>query len=258
MRPVERRTKPAETEADPWRYGERHVPHVGPDGEEWFETVPLKEEDLLFPEEGDRPVITKAHNDTCSYLDSVLEPRVQKLPHLLLLRDHRVDFEVRGIAPLGPDLSLFEFDGDWDTYRGTFPVVTMKARCLLAVEVTSWDSRRFDLGIKCDLYFRCGVSFYAIVDLFAGRTHREVRILAYQAGKDGYVAVEPDARGLIELPKVGVKLGVIDNHAACFDLRGRLIASDSDRAAAKSAALRKAERRIAELEAQLRKSRRQK
>ena len=48
---------------DKWRYGERYLRHVGADGEVSCEIVPLRKEDLLYPEEGDRPVLTDDHSD---------------------------------------------------------------------------------------------------------------------------------------------------------------------------------------------------
>src|SRR5262249_44251699 len=143
MKPAERRTRPPEPDTDPWRYGTRYLRHVRSDGTEWYERVPLKKEDLLFPEEEDHPVTTEAHRDDCVYLEQVAKRKARRHPGRLVLRENRIDFGVRGIQPLEPDLAMFDgVAAAWDPSRATFPVRAENARTLLTVEVTSPDTRR--------------------------------------------------------------------------------------------------------------------
>jgi len=122
MKPTMKGTARATTaEADRWRYGERHRRVVGPDGQEHFETVPLRPEDLLFPEEGDRLVSTKGHTRDCTYLEEVLEQKAGSKPGTLVLRDHHVDFGVKGIKPLLPDVAVFDGVQDWTSVAGSSP-----------------------------------------------------------------------------------------------------------------------------------------
>ena len=85
----------------------------------------------------------------------------------------------------------------WDERRGTFPVKLMRAKARLAIEVTSPDleTLRNDLEMKVDLYFRCKVPVYAIVDRCTGPRGDKVRVLGYRAARTRYVAIDPDDIG---------------------------------------------------------------
>lgn len=238
------RQPPKAPEDDPWRYGERHVPHVGRDGKVFYETVPLKKEDLLFPEEGDRPVITQGHRKDAAYLVAVFESRARRRGWYVF-GDHRIDFEVPGLKPLGPDVLVVRGIDDWDDYRGTFPVAAMRAEPLLAIEVTSPDTRPLDLDVKPDLYYQCGVPCYAIVDL-QGDTGTDARVLAYRVTGRRYVPIPPDSRGRVWLEPVALALGVVDGRAACFDKRGRRIPSPPEQAATEFRMRKKAQKQAEE------------
>jgi hypothetical protein len=233
-------------DTDKWRYGERYLHRVGPDGSVSYEIVPLKKEDLLFPQEGDRPVLTDDHSCDTHYLFGVLRSRAAKTPGRRVFTDHRIDFEVPGIEPLGPDVLVLDGVGEWDGSRGTFPVRSMGATTLLGIEVTSPDSRRYDLGEKLDLYYRCAMPWYAIVDRQSGDGH-QVRVLAYRASDERYVEVPPDNRGRVWLEPVGLWLGVADRRATFYDKRGRKILAPEKQVAAELAARKKAEREKAAL-----------
>lgn len=252
---------PKDPENDRWRYGERYSQRVGPNGDVIYDRVPLKQEDLLFPQEGDRPVITEGDRDDVFYLLAILQSQAAGHRDRHVFSDHRIDFEAAGIEPLGPDLIVFDGVEDWDRSRGTFPVVTMAAAPVLAIEITSPDTRRFDLRVKPDLYYRCGVPCYAIVDRQSGGGS-QVRVLGFQAAGRRYVAIPADKRGRVWLEPVGLALGVANDRATCYDKRGRRIPSPQEqaekKAAAKGRALAQSERekaemqqRIAALEAQL-------
>ncbi len=128
MRTAARTTK---ADDDPWRLGTRYRRTIGPDGQAHYEKMPLRPEDLLFPEEGDQPVYTMGHSRDCTYLEEVGGQFMEGNPGILALREHRIDFGVKGTEPLGPDISLFSGVRDWDINRGTFPVKLMRRRrCL--------------------------------------------------------------------------------------------------------------------------------
>ena len=204
--------------------------HEEPDGTVWYEQVPLKQRDLLFPEEGDRPVLNNDHTTDYVYLLSVLKQQTVRHPGRRVFGDHRIDFEVPDLKPLGPDLIVLDGVGDWDGSRGTFPVRTMGADPLLAIEITSPDSRKYDLGIKLRYYFRCGIRCYAIVDR-QPRDGSRASAVAYQAGAQGFDSVAPDSRGRVRLEPVGLWLGIVDGRAVCYDRRGRRIAPPQEQAA---------------------------
>jgi hypothetical protein len=106
------------------------------------------------------------------------------------------------------------------------------------------------------------VPYYAIVDRQAGPDGKEVRVVGYEAGTDGYVAVAPNSKGRVWLEPVGLWLGIADRRAVCYDKRGRRIPEPQQQTAAEARARKKAEsekvelqKRVEELEAQLRKTR---
>src|ERR1700685_4074579 len=110
------------SEADPFRYGWRFVPVKQPDGRVEVEQVPLTLEDLLFPEEGDFAVQYPSHINDCHYLKTVLDTRLAGDPEAVVLTDCRVDWNLPGVKPLGPDIAVFlGVPSDFD--RGTLGLV---------------------------------------------------------------------------------------------------------------------------------------
>ncbi len=66
-------------EPDPFRYGWRYVTIRHADGSETHEEVPLTEEDVLFPEEGDIVVQTDLHDTDINYLKDVFNTRFARV-----------------------------------------------------------------------------------------------------------------------------------------------------------------------------------
>jgi colicin import membrane protein len=196
-----------EQQADPFWLGRRYLKEVGPDGEETYREVPLREEDLLFPQEGDRLVLTESHTRNCIYAKSILEIVMGDRPDAMVFMDHRIDFGVEGMEPLGPDVAVFvDLNGVWDVRKGTFGVAEFGARPLLVIEVTSPDTRRNDLGPKVDLYFEAKVPYYAVVDLGPKNDWSPVVLRGYRAAPGGYSPVQPDEKGRLWLSTLGLWL----------------------------------------------------
>ena len=122
---------PPTGQEDPWRYGWRYVRRQRPDGTEYVEEVPLRQEDLLFPHESDFVVNTEGHNRDRGYLKNVLTAWAARREAAIALEDHRVDWEVAGLQPLGPDVVVFDgLREAWNPDRGTIPVRTFgRGRC---------------------------------------------------------------------------------------------------------------------------------
>jgi Uma2 family endonuclease len=210
-------------ESDPFRYGWRYVRVRQADGTEAIEQVPLTPEDILFPEEDDFIVHTDFHAIDMTYLRVVFNARLAWNPRAVTVSDCRVDWNIPGVRPLGPDVAMFlgiERRKNW----ATLDVAAEGARPLLVVEITSPSTRKNDLGIKVDFYHRARVPLYVIAD---ANEHdddsRRLELIAYEYAADGFQRVEPDERGWIWLAPVGVWLGVVrDPHGdfdrlACFD-----------------------------------------
>ena len=198
MSELERKVE--EQDTDPFRLGTRYLKEVGPDGEVSYRMVPLREEDLLFPQEEDRPVENVFHRRILAYLHGVLEILLAKRPDAIVFSNHRIDFGVDGMEPLGPDVVVFvESNREWEGPSGTFEVIEYAARPLLVVEVTSPGTRSNDLSSKVGFYFEAGVPFYAVVDTGPKGNWSRVVLRGYRATPEGYSPVEPDEKGRLWL-----------------------------------------------------------
>ena len=79
----------------------------GPTGPRHFDQVPLTRDDVLFPQEDDFIVQNTAHNADRGYLDDVFNDRLNETPTAVVLADCRVDWNIPGVRPLGPDIAVF-------------------------------------------------------------------------------------------------------------------------------------------------------
>jgi hypothetical protein len=102
-----RPAKQPPSELDPFRYGWRYVRITRPDGTEALDQVPLTLEDVLHPEVGDFIVQTDAHDNDRAYLKAVFKLRLRADRTAAVLSDCRVDSNLPGIRPLGPDVAVF-------------------------------------------------------------------------------------------------------------------------------------------------------
>jgi colicin import membrane protein len=203
--------------ADPFPYGWRYVREVKADGSEGWRRVPLTLEDRLYPEEEDQtPDIDVHHRDLTTIRDA-LSVQTHGRPGWRILRDHRVDWQVEGVRPLGPDLVVFEGDSPRELVEGTFRVAQRDARTVLVIEVTSPSTWRNDLGEKVLLYERCGVPLYVIVDGRVGEAGREVQILAFRATAEGYTRVPLDRRGRLWIEPLRFWIAVEEGSVVCYD-----------------------------------------
>ena len=216
---------------DPFRYGWRYVKTIKPDGTVDYDQVPLTLEDLLFPEEGDFTVQLESHRRDWVFLSLVFDVQLAGDPSAVVLADCRVDFNLPGVRPLGPDVVVIQGvkrHCDW----ATLDLAAEGAHAALAVEVTSTDTRPNDYGIKKDFYFRAGVQFYVIVDSNEVKRRRKITLRGYRWEPGGYQSMVADERGWLWLPPVRVWLGTAETYygekVACFDATGQEIGEYED------------------------------
>ena len=151
-------------EPDPFRYGWRYVRVEHPDGTVCFDQIPLTLEDVLHPEVGDFIVQTDGHDSDLNYLKDVFKAQLADEPMKAVISDCRVDWNLPGVKPLGPDVAVFrgiKRHRDWST----FDVRAEGAEPILVVEVTSPDTRQNDVVTKVDYYHRAKVPLYVIADV---------------------------------------------------------------------------------------------
>jgi Uma2 family endonuclease len=217
---IERAKSEPPWESDPWRYGWRYINEQMADGTVRTKQVPLTEEDVLHPQEDDFIMENPAHDVDCEVLKLALKSRMRDRPDVVVLRDCRVDWGVAGIEPHGADAVVLEGVDDWNPSLGTFHVAEHHARVLLVVEITSPSTRRNDLGVKVDEYFRAGIPLYVIVDTPVVNSVRTIRMIGRQATESGYVQMPLDAGGRLWLEPVGLWLGADNGQLVCTDAEG--------------------------------------
>ena len=186
-----------------------------------LETVPLTEEDLLYPQEGDQIVQNDFHASDFLYLMEVFRDKAKNKPGIRILGDHRIDFQVPGLQPLGPDITVLDGEPrEWDREKGTFPVIDMKSRPLFVMELTSPTTRSKDVKEKVGLYYRAGVPLFILVDAPYGGGKKPRGIVPYQAGPGKYELLPLDANNRFTLGIFDLSLGIEDGHVVCFDIQG--------------------------------------
>jgi Uma2 family endonuclease len=247
----------------------------GPDGAVFLKQVPLTLEDVLFPKTGDFIVHSDLHDDDVNYLKSVFKARLAGDAHAVVVSDCRVDWNVPGVEPLGPDIAVFF---DVKRYREwfTLDVAAEGATPAVVVEVTSPSTRTNDLETKLDLYHQAGVPSYLIADAVRDDADgRRLELLAFRHTPRGYERVIPDARGRVYLEPLGLWVGNRSGptpqyeRLACFDgdtgeefgdytavcqaraAEAKRRTQAEERAAAAQARATEAETRVHELEAEL-------
>jgi Uma2 family endonuclease len=279
----------------PYRYGWREVWGTAPDGTVTLKTVPLTEKDILFPLVGDFIVQTSRHNEDVGYLKSVSQAQLAGDRRAVVLSDCQVDWNLRGVRPLCPDLAVFfGVDHGMDREWFTFNVAAEAAEPALVVEVTSHSTRNNDLGPKVKFYQRARVPFYLIADVTGQDEDRRITLIGRQYAAGRYKIVKPDAQGRIYLEALRLSVGVTRDRVgggerlACYDpatakelgnyaavvealaaaearaeaearraeTEARRAETEARRADAEAQARADAEKRIRELEAELKRSRR--
>jgi colicin import membrane protein len=204
-------------EPDPFRYGWRYLRVRGPGGKESLEQVPLTLEDVLHPETGDFIVQSDPHDDDVSYLKYVFKWRLVGNPRTAVVSDCRVDWNLPGIRPLGPDVAVF-FDVKKRKLWATLNVAAERVKPALVAEVTSPDTRKNDLEIKVDYYHRARVPLYVIADAIQeDGEKRRLRLIGYRYTRPGFRKIAPDAGGRLWLEPVGVWLGVTQDRQLGYD-----------------------------------------
>ena len=197
------------------RYGWRFVRRVQGNGTEVIDPIPLTLEDLLYPEEGDFVVHEPVHTRDFIYCQSTLETHYASQPDVVVLGDCRVDWDVPGVRPLGPDiLVLFEVR-QW-LRRATYHLAEEGGRPVLVIEILSPETRGQDLRTKRRLYYRVGVQKYVLIDR-GPRGDAPVQLIGYQRGTRGWRRLRPDAQGRLDLAPVSMVLGVADERPWLYD-----------------------------------------
>jgi Uma2 family endonuclease len=207
---------------DPFRLGWRERPRLSPEGKIVYDRIPLTSYDILHPQEGDFRVHNDEHRHICRYLDNVISAQTAHDPGAVVLHDTRISWDNPELAAHGPDIALI-FGVRTRKKWGTFDVAEEQTRPTLIIEVTSPETRSLDLDDKVTQYEQAGVRYYVIVDAYTSRRQPAYRLLGYELTSDGYVALEPDARGWLWLEAAQIWLALRENILECYDSHGNKI-----------------------------------
>ncbi len=229
-------TPKAEPKLDPFRFGVRLVKRVGSNGEVKFVEVPMTLEDALHPQEGDRYMITTAHNRDSIYLQNVFAAAMADVPGAMVLGDQRVAWDAKGERYHGPDVIVLlnvAKEKDWKTFN----VAQEKATPILIVEVVSASTRVNDVETKVVEYATEGVSRYVIVDSDESGDQRNVSFIHYQLAKRGkkFEPVPIPEDGRIWLPEVNLWLTAENDRVVCYRANGERVQPYRELAESKSA-----------------------
>jgi Uma2 family endonuclease len=212
-------TTPVSPFGEEFPYGRRYVKVTRPDGTEDLEAVPLTLEDTLHPEQDDEIPVNTDHTTDSTYLLSVFSERERLLgpPVALVAADLDVNWNVEGMRGHRPDIAVFVGLSRDPRPTGLLDLAEVGGRCELAVEVVSPSRRVNDVVHKFEHYHKIGISIYVIIDQEGEGGPRSVR--AYRWKPSHYAEIESDDQYRIDLPLLGLTLGVRDNRVVCWDLR---------------------------------------
>jgi Uma2 family endonuclease len=198
-----------------YRYGWRDILHKCPDGSIVVDRIPLTEEDVLHPQEGDKIMHTDVHDVDCHYLVGVSRARIANDPKAVAFHDVCIDWDDPALRHHSPDVSVIFGLRERRSYYGRFHVAREGVRPRVLIEVVSPDSRDLDLVKKFKAYHEAQVPYYVIVD--RERPEGPPRILAYVRTPREYVPLPPDKDGRVWLEPLGIWLGTRDNRVVCYD-----------------------------------------
>jgi len=116
-----------------------------------YEEIPLTIEDVLHPQEEDRATIADLHRQLVVYLTQAMASRVKSIPQAMVVSDLRIDWGDPGPEPHGPDVAVIFNVREYKNWS-TFYVADEGTRPTLLIEVTSPSTRFLDFGIKIEEY----------------------------------------------------------------------------------------------------------
>ncbi len=261
---------------DPFVYGWRYV---WSEELQEYDQVPLTLDDVLHPEEGDELVLSSLHEEFCLYLFGMLLDYYKDDPSVLVLHDTGVYWDIPELRHHSPDLAvIFGIQNPREDWR-SFHVAREGVRPVLIAEVTLPHTRIVDVDSdirprnKYRQYRRAGVPYYIIIDNARRNVGQPPPLFGYRLNKRGaYEPLQPNEQGWLWLEPLQLWLGTNGYWIALYDRNGKVLgdytAVKEELAAAsvsrmkaetelatERAARAKAEARIRELEAELRKLR---
>lgn len=236
------------TEGQDWSLGWRYETVRMANGRETQTRIPLTVEEARHPQEGyvmpERTEHDRISDDLCDMLRAYYEPTldVAVFRNLVFTWDHPT------VKPLAPDVAVVPHVQARDADRRQFVVADEGTRPLLVIEIVSRSSRGDDRVEKVRDYALAGVQEYVYIDHSVRRGQHVWELAGFRLQGSQYLPILPDEDGALYLETTNLRIGLdgerlwLEDAATGQDLLTNLQARQ---------ALRSAEARIADLEAQL-------
>ncbi len=148
---------------DPFFFGWRDTWRMDKIGRRRSVQVPLTEEDVLHPQEGDYIVHSNLHGEDRDYLRNVFRYVLADLPGALVFSNLGIFWDDPSLRHHAPDIAVI-FRARTHHNWQRFDVAREGVRPRLIIEITSPSTRHADVVTKRDHYHRAGVEYYVIVD----------------------------------------------------------------------------------------------
>jgi colicin import membrane protein len=132
--------------------------------------------------------------------------------------DLLIHWGIEGMRDHSPDVAVFVgLNREPDSVVGTFDLQSFGGRCELVVELVSPHTRDNDVVRKREHYHQIGIPLYVLIDQQTEGGPRFLR--AYRRKPDRYVEIETDDKDRVDVPLLGLMIGLLDNRVVCYDLR---------------------------------------
>lgn len=208
-------------------YGWRYLKEVAEDGTVTYtgEHIPLRQEDLLHPEEDDKHIHPVKQNMNRLYLAQICPIRLAHHLNSLVLWDVRIDWNVAGIKPMGPDITIIM---DTDCLKKGNPATYVAGvhgnAPEMVIEITSEHTYKNDIEHKFKLYQDVKLPYYYIVDTVS----EEPKLYGYHLTDEGYIPVKSNEKGWIWVEPIQLWLGWNEDDCdlvACYREDGYVMTS---------------------------------
>lgn len=199
---------------DPFFYGHRWVEVETADGVDW-EQVPLTEDDLLDPQEGDKVSEHTIHHQVVRWMEVMLEVLFRNRGHLNVLVGGNLKILWRQqpgkkrLSRPAPDVCIIPNVQDPNAYRRSFDEAKEGTRPIFVLEATSESTDNTDKNRKPRVYERAGVEEYFLLDTLAEPWTLTGRRLFPETGR--YRKIQPDQDGSVLAETLDVRFAVGDD-----------------------------------------------
>ena len=218
------------------------------------EKTPVRVPSVRYPERDGKPMAeTQVHAQEIIRLMLTLADRYADRPDVYVWGDLLLYYEEGNPkASVAPDVFV-AVGAAKEPPRRIYKLWEERVPPTFVIEVTSASTRREDLGRKRDLYARLGVSEYVLYDPLGEYLSPALQGFRLDLDAGAYRAMETDSTGALLSDALGLRLVLVEGRLTLFDREtGAALLSPSEQAAVEREGRQAAERRVAELEAELR------